>query len=277
MTRIAFPVAAVLAVLVGSSRIGADDAGMVYPVDVVAAEDGTLYVADLRLPGIWKISEGSAEVFVRGEKTFRTPLNAIRCLAFDRDGGLLAGDSATREVYRVSSEGELTPLTGGRIGIPMCMVADEEGIYVSDLELQRVWKVPHAGGEPEEVAVIAAVRGIDLADDGTVWIATGNRPNLARIGAEGKIEPVLDEAKFGFTNQMTLGKDSTAYVADGYGRTIWKVTGQGSAERWVQGEPFVNPVGLAWRGEELLVIDPRANALFAVSPEAVVTRVFPPE
>src|SRR5690606_32824457 len=205
------------------------------------------------LPGIWKLADGNAEIFVKGEKTFRTPLNAIRCLAFDRDGGLLAGDSATREVYRVSSEGELTPLTEGRIGIPMCMVADEEGIYVSDLELQRIWKVPHAGGEPEEVAVVAAVRGIDLSDDGTVWIATGTKPNLAKIGADGTIEPVLDEAKFAFTNQMTPGKHSSAYVDHGYGRTIWMVTAQRSAERWGRGEAFGNAVGLGWQRRDALV------------------------
>jgi sugar lactone lactonase YvrE len=277
MTQHAILTTALLGILAGVSRSSADDAGMVYPIDVVAAEDGTLYVADLRLPGIWKVTGDKAEIFVQGEKTFRTPLNAIRCLAFDKDGGLLAGDSATREVYRVSSEGELTPLTQGKIGIPMCMVADEQSIYVSDLELQRVWKVPHAGGEPEEYAVVAAVRGIDLAEDGTVWIATGIKPNLAKIGAEGKIEPVLDEALFAFTNQMTLGRDGTAYVVDGYAKTIWKVTPEGKAQPWAQGEPFDNPVGLTWRGEDLLVVDPRANAIFAVNPDAAITRVYPPE
>src|SRR5690606_10448952 len=61
----------------------ADDAGIFhYPVDVVAAGE-VLYVADLRLPGLWKVVDGKAEVFVQGEKRYRTPLNAIRCLALD--------------------------------------------------------------------------------------------------------------------------------------------------------------------------------------------------
>ena len=255
-------------------RTVADDGKFVYPVDVVAAEDGTLFVADLRLPGIWKVTDGKAEILVKGEKTFRTPLNAIRCLAIDKDGELLAGDSATREVYRVGDDGSLTPLTDGKVGIPMCMVVTDDGIYVSDLELQRVWKIPNDGGEPEEAAVVAAVRGIDQTEDGTIWIATGIKPNVAKLTAEGKIEPVVDEAKFSFTNQLTLGKDGTAYVADGYRKTIWKVTPDGDAQPWVEGEPFDNPVGLSWKGDDLLVCDSRANTIFAVSPDGEVSTVI---
>lgn len=248
-----------------------------YPIDVVAGADGVLYVADLRLPGIWKVAEGQAEVFVQASKTFRTPLNAIRCLALDVDGQLLAGDSATREVYRVAADGQLTPLTGGQVGIPMCLVATEAGIYASDLELQRIWLIPSAGGEPREVAALAAVRGIDRAADGLLWVATGIQPNVATVTPEGVVQPILDDAKFSFTNQLTLGKDGIAYVADGYRKTIWKVTADGSAEPWVTGPPFDNPVGLSWRGEELLVCDSRANAIFAVTPDGTVSRVFPAE
>src|SRR5690606_19741987 len=43
-TTFATALLGVLAACTGPSR--ADDAGMVYPIDVVAAEDGTLYVAD---------------------------------------------------------------------------------------------------------------------------------------------------------------------------------------------------------------------------------------
>src|SRR5690606_2121525 len=100
MTKSAFLPTIVLGILGSVGPGWGDDSAPVYPVDVVAAEDGTLYVADLRLPGIWKIIDGKAEIFVKGEATFRTPLNAIRCLALDPDGHLLAGDSATREIYR---------------------------------------------------------------------------------------------------------------------------------------------------------------------------------
>jgi len=34
-----------------------------------------------------------------------------------------------------------------------------------------------------------------------------------------------------------------------------------------QGKPLVNPVGLAWQGKQLLVVDPRAKAVFQISNE----------
>jgi sugar lactone lactonase YvrE len=247
-----------------------------YPVDVVAAEDGTIYVADLRLPGIWKVAGGHAEVFVQGGKTFRTPLNAIRCLALDADGRLLAGDSATREVYRVSAAEELTPLTGGAVGIPVCLAVGPEGdIFASDLELQRIWKIPAAGGEPDEFAVLAAVRGMAFDPAGTLWVARGLAPSIARVRGDGSLDPVVEEQTFLFTNQMAIGDDGTIYVADGYAKAIWKVSPRGTAERWIEGEPLVNPVGLAWRGDELLIVDPRANAIFGAAPDGTLSRVFP--
>ena len=77
---------------------------MQYPLAVAVADDGTIYVADLKLPGIWEIREGTRREYFRGSKKFRTPLNAVRCLAIDQDGRLLAGDSATREIYRFDAD-----------------------------------------------------------------------------------------------------------------------------------------------------------------------------
>ncbi len=247
-----------------------------YPIDAVATEDGTVYVADLNLPGIWRVRDGQAEVFVQGSPQFRTPLNRIRCLAIGADGLLLAGDSATREIYRVSTEGELTPLTGGKVGIPMCLAVDSAGrIYVSDLELQRIWRIPAEGGEPEEFAALAAVRGLAFDDEGILWAARGLAPCLVKFDADGQPVPVLKDSTFAFTNQLAIGRDGMAYVADGYGRTIWRVTAGGEATPWVQGEPLVNPVGLAWKGEDLLVTDPRANALFLINGEGKLSTLFP--
>ncbi|HBL43028.1 MAG TPA: hypothetical protein DDZ90_06490, partial [Planctomycetaceae bacterium] len=82
--------------------------------------------------------------FFTGSKVFRTPLNAVRCVAIDKEGHVLAGDSSTREVYRFEKAGaKPQPLTNGGIGIPMDVVVLKNGdLLVSDLELQQIWKVP---------------------------------------------------------------------------------------------------------------------------------------
>jgi hypothetical protein len=45
----------------------------------------------------------------------------------------------------------------------------------------------------------------------------------------------------------------------------------GKPEKWAASPAFVNPVGLAWRGETLLVVDSRAKAVFQVDSEGKVT------
>ena len=173
-------------------------ADMQYPLAVVAADKGPIYVADRNLPGIWKITDGQAEIFFQGSKKFRTPLNAVRCLAFDKQGKLLAGDSATREVYRFDESGKPQPLTKGGIGIPMAIAVDPQGdLFVADLEVQRIWKVSAKGGEPKEFAQIAAVRGLAFDKDGNLWVVSALAKNqLLRISPGGKVEVVLKERVF---------------------------------------------------------------------------------
>jgi hypothetical protein len=82
-----------------------------YPVSIAVTNSGVIYLADRNLPGVWKIEGDKLTLFFEGSRTFRTPLNAIRCVAIDRDGKLLAGDSSTRDVYRFDDSGKPVGLT----------------------------------------------------------------------------------------------------------------------------------------------------------------------
>ena len=68
--------------------------GALYPLSI-AVSDASTMLADRDLPGVWKLEGGVLSAYFAGSKKFRTPLNAIRCVEFDSDGKLLAGDSAT--------------------------------------------------------------------------------------------------------------------------------------------------------------------------------------
>ena len=74
--------------VVASSSVIADEAPTEfnYPLAVIATESGTVYVADRNLPGVWKVEDGKKSIYFQGSKKFRTPLNAIRCLAIDHEG-----------------------------------------------------------------------------------------------------------------------------------------------------------------------------------------------
>ena len=251
--------------------------GLVYPLDVsVTADAKTLFLVDRKLPGLWKAgADGKLAVFFQASKKFRTPLNAVRCIAADGKGGLLVGDSGTREVYRFSADGKSTPLTKGGIGIAMGIAVNAKGIiFVSDLELQRIWTVPAAGGDPKEFAVLPAPRGMTFDKNGHLWVVSGGpRNQLVKIAADGKITPVVKDRTFIYPNDVAVAADGTAYVSDGYADCIWKVAADGKATKWVSGKPLDNPVGLDWQGTNLLVVDSRAKQLFSITPDAKLAPV----
>jgi hypothetical protein len=98
-----FLIPAIVGVAV-ATNLSVHGAEMLYPLSAVADSSGSIFVADRDLPGIWKITGNVLSTYFKGEKKFRTPLNAVRCLALDYEGKLLAGDSATRDVYRFDGE-----------------------------------------------------------------------------------------------------------------------------------------------------------------------------
>jgi sugar lactone lactonase YvrE len=250
---------------------------MQYPLDVVEKDEQTFYVADRNLPGVWVVTDGKAEIFFQGSKKFRTPLNAIRCLAVDEKGHLLAGDSSTRDIYRFNEKGEPTPLTDGHIGIPMSIVVAKSGdIYVADLELHRIWKVPSAGGKPEEVAVVAAPRGLAIDSEGKLWIVSHGPNQVLKLNPEdGSIETIVKGMPFQFAHQIVLKNDTNGYVVDGYAKTIWKVEPGKDPEKLVAGEPLKNPVGLSLTKDGLLVADPHKKAIYFVAKDGTIVPRYP--
>ncbi|MFN0055666.1 MAG: NHL repeat-containing protein [Planctomycetales bacterium] len=254
-------------------------AEMKYPLSVAAAGK-TVFLADKDMHGVWKIDDGKLQVVFEGSPKFRTPLNAIRYVTLDSKGRLLAADSATRDIYRFDDNQQPVPLTKGEIGIPMAIACDAQGdIYVADLEIHRIVKVPEAGGMPTVVAELQAPRGLAFDSQGRLWgvsavSAQSDKPQLVRIGADGKLETVV-KGVFNLPHHVALDPAGNAYVADNYDVTIWKISPEGKAEKWVQGEPLKGPVGLCWQEDRLLVADPKATGtfLFSVNAEGKVTPV----
>jgi sugar lactone lactonase YvrE len=262
--------------LLAGASLDAQD--MQYPLDVAVDDHGTVYIADLDLPGVWRFAEGKLNLYFQGQKKFRTPLNRVRCLAIDREGKLLAGDSATREVYRLEGMAAPVPLTKGGVGIPMCLAVAADGtIYASDLEIHRIVRFPAAGGDVEIVAEVPAVRGMAFDKEGRLWVASHGPDAVLRFSTDFQTrETVVSGRPFQFSHHLAFAGNGVPYVADGYAKTIWKLAG---AEPQIvhQGEPFKNPVGLAWSERfGLLVADPHQKAVFRLSADGKPERLIPP-
>lgn len=246
------------------SRMAYSAEGMVYPLGVAVTPDGTIFVADRYLPGIWKYSEEKWSIYFQGSKKFRTPLNAVRCVAIDQQGKLLAGDSSTREIYRFDAANQPQPLTNGGVGNTTSLAVAKDGtIFAGDIEIQRIVKIPPEGGTPEIIAEVNAPRGMAVDDAGWLWIVSHGKDSVIRLSPDGKQREVITEGRpFGFEHNIVLAKDGEAFVVDGYGKTIWKVKKGEKPEAFFAGEPLKNPVGLAWWKESLLIADPHQKTIY---------------
>ena len=249
---------------------------MNYPISIAASAQGTLYVADLRLHGVWQVDGGQLKVLFAGSNKFRTPLNAVRCVALDADGKVVVGDSATRDLYRFDDAGQPQPLTGqgkgyGQIGIPMDIAVDAEGnFFVSDLEIHRIVKVPKSGGKVEEFATVQAPRGLYYDNQKQLWAISGRK--LLKFSSDGKSQVVVDEGVFQFPHTVVVKPDGVAYVCDGYAKAIWRVAPGQQPEKWTSGVPLVSPVGMELQGDTLLIADPHAQAIFEISADGKITK-----
>jgi hypothetical protein len=255
-------IASVVLLACCSSGLAAEE--FVYPLKPAAGPNGAVYVADLKLPGVSVVKNGHIEKYFTANKKIGSPLSRVRCVAVDRDGKVLAGDSATREVYRFDEPGKPTPLTKGAqagIGIPMAIVVDsKKNILVADLEVHAIWKIPPQGGAPERFAQVPAPCGMAIDDKDRLWVVSRSRRQLFRVSPDGKVEVAVADRPFQFPNDVALDSHGTVYISDGYAKTIWKLTEGAKPQSWISGGPLVNPVGLAWQDGALLIADPNPQS-----------------
>ena len=250
--------------------------GLDYPLSIAVHRSGTIYLADRNVPGVWRLEGDRLSLFFRGSKKFRTPLGAIRCVALDREGKLLAGDSATSDVYRFDETGTPRALTAqgkpyGQIGIPIGIAVDADGnLLVSDLETHRIVKVSKEGGQVQPFAAVPAPRGLFYDSHKQLWVISGRR--LVLVSAAGEQKTVVDDGVFLFPHTVVAAEDGTAYVCDGYAKAVWKIPPGGKPERWVSGSPLDNPVGMDLQQGKLFVVDPRARAVLEIDGKGSLTR-----
>lgn len=271
-----------------------------YPVAVTVGNKGTIFVADHELKTIYRVEEGGKlTVVYKGSRRYRTPLFRVFALAQDSAGNLFFCDPGSMDVWRMTPDGKLSPLTGQKIAAgagpapknqdfdpeapyagaldkPMGIVIDPEGNpVITDLGLGAVLRIPPGGGEPQEIARVPAPHGIALDRDGEFVVVSQAKDQLVRVSAKGEVTPIVNGSLAPKNNPHNVVVDQAGYVvSDNYAKAVWRVSPDGKVKAIVQGEPLISPVGLALEADgNFLVADPWAKKLFRVTPEGKISTV----
>ena len=153
-----------------------------------------IYVADLSLkkptPELW------LEVKSEG---------VINDLHYDNtSGALYASGGEDGALYRLTEQGEgpLPTLVGGSLGLPVGMAVDEERgrLFVGDAKGKQIWRIdcPVSGDCTEPRSLVAAElfvspTDLDVAADGTVWVADREGKVIVALSPEGEILQTISE------------------------------------------------------------------------------------
>tara|TARA_R110002096_G_scaffold44524_9_gene119888 strand:+ start:46425 stop:47540 length:1116 start_codon:yes stop_codon:yes gene_type:complete len=182
-------------------------ARFIQPDGIAIGPDGAIYVSDSLANRIRVIRGNGIETFAgNGEAGYSgdggdardAALHWPSALDIAPDGALYVTDSSNHAVRRISPDGTIETIAGtGTKG------------FAGD-------------GDQASEAKLDFPNGIDVADDGTVYIADRNNFRVRRIDSEGRIETIAGsgekgfagdggpalEADFGFIARITLDGDS---------------------------------------------------------------------
>lgn len=272
-----------------------------YPLAVAVGNQGAIYVADHELKVVYRLEEGNKLATVyKGSRKYRTPLYRVFAIAQDSTGNLFFCDTGSMDVWRMTPDGKLSPLSGQKIarGIgaapanqdfdpeaaysgdfdkPMGIVVEPEGsLVVTDLAAGgTVYRIAASGGKPQEIARVPAPHGIALDGDGGFVVVSQGKDQLVHVSPKGDVTPIVKGALAPKNNPHYVVADSNGYyVTDNYAAAVWQVSRDGKVKALVQGEPLVKPVGLAQEaGGNLLVADPWARKLFRVTLDGQISTV----
>jgi sugar lactone lactonase YvrE len=251
------------------------------PHDVTVDSQGRILIADTRngrirrveLDGTLRTLAGTTLPWDAGEgrwdKGDNGPANSasfggIEAVAVDRQDNIYVGDVSFGRIRKIDAQtGVITTVAG--LGIPG---------YSGD-------------GGPAALARIGAPTAICFDGLGNLYFADRANHVVRRIGGDGIITTVVGCGQAGFTPDgtlaataaidtpcgLTIAPDGTLYFADSRNNRVRRVNGDGRLETVAGGEvagdggegelarlALLNePHGLAWWGEEILLISDHYN------------------
>ena len=199
------------------------------------------------------------------------PLSAPGPIAWC-DGALFCLDSGAKTIFRVGAEGSAQEIfgLGNRVESPGDLTCFGGNLWVSDLSSGEIAKYSPGGKWLNSIKTPGSEPS-GIAFDGTrLWISTrdlviykaalaGSELNVIERYKKKKIAlnalAWAADSKKGALWGCRTGKDEICRIDPGSGKIIKRLT-----------SPASDPVGIAWDGSALWVVDGQDGKLFKVSP-----------
>jgi sugar lactone lactonase YvrE len=273
----------IVSTLAGSDSAGfADGEGAAakfnYPCGIALDAEGNLYVADNANNTIRKITRAGAvstfagtgaEGFADGPRS-QAMFNHPYGIAIDRRGNVYVGDVDNHRIRKISPDGMVTTLAGGKMGFsdragnlamfnhPNGVAVDaQDNVYVADTYNNRIRKITPEGsvstlagsgrdgfvdghGKDAEfyvpIGIVVDARGnVFVGDEGNSSIrkitAAGNVNTLAGSGRFSFSDGVGTNAEFNAPGAIAIDGNGNLFVADYLNNCIRMVTSSGKVRK----------------------------------------------
>ena len=173
---------------------------------------------------------GDPDALGDGGAATAATLKQPRGLALAADGTLYVAETGRDRVRRVTPDGRITTVTTD-LDLPTDVAVDAEGtLYIADAQPPTAsLKITAAGREPTTLGARSTSRyGLDVADDGTVFVADRIHHVVRRIAKDGTIAAYAgtgrsgdegdgsapQQAQLSFPEDVTVAPDSRVQIAD---------------------------------------------------------------
>lgn len=249
-----------------------------YPCGMVVDPAGNLYVSDRSNHSIRKITpDGQVSTFAgtgqpgfagghRSEAMFNSPYG----LALDGEGNLYVGDAGNHRICKITPDGMVTTLAGGRPGFsdrpgdlamfnhPNGVAVDtQNNVYVADSYNNRIRKITPDGsvstlagngndgfvdGMGSHAEFFVPI-GIVADASGNIYVGDEGNSSIRKITSEGTVTTLAGNGKFSFSDGVgrnaefnapggiAIDSDGNLYVADYLNNCIRKVTASGEVRK----------------------------------------------
>jgi DNA-binding beta-propeller fold protein YncE len=202
-----------------------------WPEAVAAAPDGTVWAADTRGD---RIEQFSGSLSASGVKAFGGNGTAVgkynypEGLTVDSSGVVWVADTRNHRIQKYDPSTQTFSVIGsqgtgaGQFTQPMGVAVTANAVYVADTGNDRIQKLSLTGvHQTTSTTVLNGPEGLDVAPDGTVWVADTQNNRLVHLSAnltdlgDGFGSLGTGDTQFFNPHDLAFGNDKM-YVADTY-------------------------------------------------------------